>query len=157
MFNAHARIMSAIGMCTGDTICVAAIFSRYRGSSGALAVAERLGRRRHGAPAEKRRCSEKGQLRRIMRELSRRIRYVDTGAIRELLRHFVDPGHRRPTPHSFFRACAAGGRTRAEAPALLRGASGPCAGGCARYMTVKEDRNGLVSVALGIAREKMNA
>jgi phenylacetate-CoA ligase len=40
--NAHARIMWAMGMRPGDTICVAAIFSLYMGSWGALAGAERL-------------------------------------------------------------------------------------------------------------------
>ena len=41
--NAHARIMWGMGMRPGDTICVAAIFSLYMGSWGALAGAERLG------------------------------------------------------------------------------------------------------------------
>lgn len=41
--NAHARIMWAMGMRPGDIICVAAIFSLYVGSWGALAGAERLG------------------------------------------------------------------------------------------------------------------
>lgn len=41
--NAHARIMWSMGMRPGDTICVAAIFSLYMGSWGALAGAERLG------------------------------------------------------------------------------------------------------------------
>lgn len=41
--NAHARIMWAMGMRPGDTICVASIFSLYMGSWGALAGAERLG------------------------------------------------------------------------------------------------------------------
>jgi phenylacetate-CoA ligase len=40
--NAHARIMWAMGMRPGDMICVAAIFSLYLGSWGALAGAERL-------------------------------------------------------------------------------------------------------------------
>lgn len=40
--NAHARIMWAMGMRPGDTIMVAAIFSLYMGSWGALAGAERL-------------------------------------------------------------------------------------------------------------------
>lgn len=40
--NAHARIMWGMGMRPGDTICVAAIFSLYLGSWGALAGAERL-------------------------------------------------------------------------------------------------------------------
>ena len=41
--NAHARVMWAMGMRPGDIICVAAIFSLYVGSWGALAGAERLG------------------------------------------------------------------------------------------------------------------
>jgi phenylacetate-CoA ligase len=41
--NAHARIMWGMGLRPGDTICVAAIFSLYMGSWGALAGAERLG------------------------------------------------------------------------------------------------------------------
>lgn len=45
MANAHARIMWAMGLRPGDTICVAAIFSLYMGSWGALAGAERLGAR----------------------------------------------------------------------------------------------------------------
>lgn len=40
--NAHARIMWGMGMRPGDMICVAAIFSLYLGSWGALAGAERL-------------------------------------------------------------------------------------------------------------------
>lgn len=43
--NAHARVMWAMGLRPGDTICVAAIFSLYMGSWGALAGAERLGAR----------------------------------------------------------------------------------------------------------------
>jgi phenylacetate-CoA ligase len=43
--NAHARIMWAMGLRPGDTICIAAIFSLYMGSWGALAGAERLGAR----------------------------------------------------------------------------------------------------------------
>ncbi len=43
--NAHARIMWAMGMRPGDTICIAAIFSLYMGSWGALIGAERLGAR----------------------------------------------------------------------------------------------------------------
>jgi phenylacetate-CoA ligase len=43
--NAHARIMWAMGMRPGDMICIAAIFSLYMGSWGALAGAERLGAR----------------------------------------------------------------------------------------------------------------
>jgi phenylacetate-CoA ligase len=41
--NTHARIMWGMGLRPGDTICVAAIFSLYMGSWGALAGAERLG------------------------------------------------------------------------------------------------------------------
>ena len=41
--NAHARIMWAMGMRPGDLICVAAVFSLYMGSWGALAGVERLG------------------------------------------------------------------------------------------------------------------
>jgi phenylacetate-CoA ligase len=41
--NAHARIMWAMGIRPGDTVCIAAIFSLYMGSWGALAGAERLG------------------------------------------------------------------------------------------------------------------
>jgi phenylacetate-coenzyme A ligase PaaK-like adenylate-forming protein len=41
--NAHARIMWGMGLRPGDTVCVAAIFSLYMGSWGALAGAERLG------------------------------------------------------------------------------------------------------------------
>jgi phenylacetate-CoA ligase len=40
--NAHARIMWGMGMRPGDMICVAAVFSLYMGSWGALAGAERL-------------------------------------------------------------------------------------------------------------------
>jgi phenylacetate-CoA ligase len=40
--NAHARIMWGMGMRPGDMICIAAIFSLYVGSWGALAGAERL-------------------------------------------------------------------------------------------------------------------
>ena len=40
--NAHARVMWAMGLRPGDTICIAAIFSLYMGSWGALAGAERL-------------------------------------------------------------------------------------------------------------------
>ncbi len=43
--NAHARIMWGMGLRPGDTICVAAVFSLYMGSWGALAGAERLGAR----------------------------------------------------------------------------------------------------------------
>ncbi len=41
--NAHARVMWAMGMRPRDMICIAAIFSLYLGSWGALAGAERLG------------------------------------------------------------------------------------------------------------------
>jgi phenylacetate-CoA ligase len=41
--NAHCRIMWGMGLRPGDTICVAAVFSLYMGSWGALAGAERLG------------------------------------------------------------------------------------------------------------------
>jgi len=41
--NAHARIMWGMGLRPGDIICLAAIFSLYMGSWGALAGAERLG------------------------------------------------------------------------------------------------------------------
>ncbi len=41
--NAHARIMWGMGLRPGDTICVAAVFSLYMGSWGALAGGERLG------------------------------------------------------------------------------------------------------------------
>ena len=40
--NAHARVMWAMGLRPGDTICIAAIFSLYMGSWGALVGAERL-------------------------------------------------------------------------------------------------------------------
>ena len=40
--NAHARVMWAMGLRPGDTICIAAIFSLYMGSWGALIGAERL-------------------------------------------------------------------------------------------------------------------
>jgi phenylacetate-CoA ligase len=40
--NAHARIMWGMGMRPGDTVFIAAIFSLYMGSWGALAGAERL-------------------------------------------------------------------------------------------------------------------
>ena len=41
--NAHARIMWGMGIRPGDMVCIAAIFSLYMGSWGALAGAERLG------------------------------------------------------------------------------------------------------------------
>jgi phenylacetate-CoA ligase len=60
--NAHARIMWAMGMRPGDTICVAAIFSLYMGSWGALAGAERLGAKVFpfgaGAPGMTIRCAQ---------------------------------------------------------------------------------------------------
>jgi len=40
--NAHARIMWGMGLRPGDMVCVAAVFSLYLGSWGALAGAERL-------------------------------------------------------------------------------------------------------------------
>lgn len=40
--NAHARVMWAMGIRPGDIICIAAIFSLYMGSWGALAGAERI-------------------------------------------------------------------------------------------------------------------
>jgi phenylacetate-CoA ligase len=40
--NAHARIMWGMGLRPGDMVCIAAIFSLYMGSWGALAGAERL-------------------------------------------------------------------------------------------------------------------
>ena len=40
--NAHARIMWAMGLRPGDIICIAAVFSLYMGSWGAMAGAERL-------------------------------------------------------------------------------------------------------------------
>ena len=43
MANAHARIMWGMGLRPGDMVCVAAIFSLYMGSWGALGGAERLG------------------------------------------------------------------------------------------------------------------
>ena len=60
--NAHARIMWGMGMRPGDIICVAAIFSLYLGSWGALAGAERLGARAFpfgaGAPGMTIRCAQ---------------------------------------------------------------------------------------------------
>lgn len=41
--NAHARVLWGMGLRPDDTICVAAVFSLYLGSWGALAGAERLG------------------------------------------------------------------------------------------------------------------
>lgn len=40
--NAHARVMWGMGIRPGDLVCVAAVFSLYMGSWGALAGAERL-------------------------------------------------------------------------------------------------------------------
>jgi phenylacetate-CoA ligase len=58
--NAHARIMWGFGLRPGDTICVAAIFSLYMGSWGALTGAERLGAKCFpfgaGAPGMSARC-----------------------------------------------------------------------------------------------------
>lgn len=60
--NAHARIMWGMGLRPGDTICVAAIFSLYMGSWGALAGAERLGAKAFpfgaGAPGMTARCAQ---------------------------------------------------------------------------------------------------
>ncbi len=60
--NAHARIMWGMGMRPGDTICVAAIFSLYLGSWGALSGAERLGAKAFpfgaGAPGMSARCAQ---------------------------------------------------------------------------------------------------
>lgn len=60
--NAHARIMWGMGMRPGDTICVAAIFSLYMGSWGALSGAERLGAKAFpfgaGAPGMSARCAQ---------------------------------------------------------------------------------------------------
>jgi phenylacetate-CoA ligase len=60
--NAHARIMWAMGMRPGDLVCVAAIFSLYMGSWGALAGAERLGAKAFpfgaGAPGMTLRCAQ---------------------------------------------------------------------------------------------------
>ncbi len=60
--NAHARIMWAMGMRPGDMICIAAIFSLYLGSWGALSGAERLGAKAFpfgaGAPGMTVRCAQ---------------------------------------------------------------------------------------------------
>jgi phenylacetate-CoA ligase len=60
--NAHARIMWAMGMRPGDTICFAAIFSLYLGSWGGLAGAERLRAKSFpfgaGAPGMTSRCAQ---------------------------------------------------------------------------------------------------
>jgi phenylacetate-CoA ligase len=62
MANAHARIMWAMGIRPGDMVCVAAIFSLYMGSWGALAGAERLGAKAFpfgaGAPGMTVRCAQ---------------------------------------------------------------------------------------------------
>ena len=63
--NAHARIMWGMGMRPGDTICVAAIFSLYMGSWGALAGAERL--RREMLSVRRRRARHVGALRAMAR------------------------------------------------------------------------------------------
>jgi phenylacetate-CoA ligase len=60
--NAHARILWAIGVRPGDMICIAAVFSLYMGSWGALAGAERLGAKAFpfgaGAPGMTARCAQ---------------------------------------------------------------------------------------------------
>lgn len=60
--NAHARIMWAMGLRPGDMICIAAVFSLYMGSWGALAGAERLGAKAFpfgaGAPGMTARCAQ---------------------------------------------------------------------------------------------------
>jgi phenylacetate-CoA ligase len=60
--NAHARIMWGMGIRPGDMVCVAAIFSLYMGSWGALAGAERLGAKAFpfgaGAPGMTVRCAQ---------------------------------------------------------------------------------------------------
>ena len=60
--NAHARVLWGMGLRPGDTICVAAIFSLYMGSWGALAGAERLGAKCFpfgaGVPGMSARCSQ---------------------------------------------------------------------------------------------------
>jgi phenylacetate-CoA ligase len=60
--NAHARIMYGMGLRAGDTVCIAAIFSLYMGSWGALSGAERLGARAFpfgaGAPGMTVRCAQ---------------------------------------------------------------------------------------------------
>jgi phenylacetate-CoA ligase len=60
--NAHARIMWSMGMRPGDMICIAAIFSLYLGSWGALSGAERLGAKSFaygaGAPGMTVRCAQ---------------------------------------------------------------------------------------------------
>ncbi len=60
--NAHARIMWGMGIRPGDMVCVAAIFSLYLGSWGALSGAERLGAKAFpfgaGAPGMTIRCAQ---------------------------------------------------------------------------------------------------
>ena len=60
--NAHARIMWAMGVRPGDMVCIAAIFSLYLGSWGALSGAERLGAKAFpfgaGAPGMTARCAQ---------------------------------------------------------------------------------------------------
>ena len=60
--NAHARIMWGMGLRPGDMICLAAIFSLYMGSWGALSGAERLGAKVFpfgaGAPGMTARCAQ---------------------------------------------------------------------------------------------------
>ena len=60
--NAHARIMWGMGIRPGDIVCVAAIFSLYMGSWGALAGAERLGAKCFpfgaGVPGMSARCAQ---------------------------------------------------------------------------------------------------
>jgi phenylacetate-CoA ligase len=62
MANAHARIMWGMGIRPGDMVCLAAIFSLYMGSWGALAGAERLGAKAFpfgaGAPGMTARCAQ---------------------------------------------------------------------------------------------------
>jgi phenylacetate-CoA ligase len=60
--NAHARVMWGMGLRPGDIVCVAAIFSLYVGSWGALNGAERLGAKAFpfgaGAPGMSLRCAQ---------------------------------------------------------------------------------------------------
>ena len=75
--NAHARIMWAMGLRPGDTICVAAIFSLYMGSWGALAGAERL--RRALLSVRRGRCRHVGALRAMAQhdQADRILRHAD--------------------------------------------------------------------------------
>ena len=66
--EAHARILWAAGVRPGDTVMVAAVFSLYVGSWGALVGAERLGaacfpvrRRRAGPDGARRGVGADGQ------------------------------------------------------------------------------------------------